>query len=157
AECAPDLPVATVDAALAHTSSQRPEVIVALGGGSVIDCAKAVALLVCHPGPVSDYYGENLVPGPVVPVIAVPTTAGTGSGVTPVAVLTDPDRTMKVGISSPRLTPVCAICDPDLLASCPATVAAHSGIDALAHAIESYTAIDRAADDWARTVTERVF
>ena len=84
----------------------------AVGGGSAIDLAKVTALLLAHGGPLSAYYGEHLVPGPVVPLIALPTTAGTGSEVTPVSVIGDPELGMKVGISSPYLIPRTAICDP---------------------------------------------
>ena len=84
--------------------------------------------------------GENQVPGPIVPIVAVPTTAGTGSEVTPVAVVSDPERELKVGISSPFLVPAVAIVDPEFTLGSPATVTAFSGIDALVHAVESYTA-----------------
>jgi alcohol dehydrogenase len=117
-----------------------PNVVIGLGGGSNLDLAKAVALLVKYPGPLSTYYGENKVPGPTAPVVAVPTTAGTGSEVSPVAVVADPERAMKVGIASRALIPKWAIVDPALTVSCPASVTAHSGMDALAHAIESFCA-----------------
>jgi alcohol dehydrogenase len=80
------------------------------------------------------------VPGPVVPLIALPTTAGTGSEATPVAVITDPATEMKIGIASPHLIPRHAICDPLLTIGAPPVVTAHAGIDALAHAVESYLA-----------------
>jgi alcohol dehydrogenase len=136
----PELPVGTLDAAAAVARDYGADVIVAIGGGSALDAAKLIALLSTHDGPLSRYYGENLVPGPVVPIVAVPTTAGTGSEVTPVAVVTDPDRELKVGISSPFLVPAVAIVDPEFTLGSPATVTAFSGIDALVHAVESYTA-----------------
>ncbi|MFG1603290.1 iron-containing alcohol dehydrogenase [Actinoplanes sp. NPDC049265] len=136
----PELPVGTLDAAGAMAREFAPDVIVAIGGGSALDAAKLIALLATHDGPLSRYYGENLVPGPVVPVVALPTTAGTGSEVTPVAVVSDPDRELKVGISSPFLVPAAAIVDPELTMGAPATVTAYSGIDALVHAAESFTA-----------------
>lgn len=120
--------------------SYSPNVILGLGGGSNMDLAKAVALLVKHPGPLSNYYGENKIPGPVAQVIAVPTTAGTGSEVSPVAVIADPERAMKIGIASRVLIPKWAVVDPALTVSCPASVTAHSGMDALAHAVESFCA-----------------
>jgi alcohol dehydrogenase len=120
--------------------SYSPNVILGLGGGSNMDLAKAVALLVKHPGPLSTYYGENKIPGPVAPVLAVPTTAGTGSEVSPVAVVADSERAMKIGIASRALIPKWAVVDPALTVSCPASVTAHSGMDALAHAIESFCA-----------------
>jgi alcohol dehydrogenase class IV len=136
----PELPVDTLDAAGAVARAHGADVIVAVGGGSALDAAKLIALLTTHDGPLSRYYGENLVPGPVTPVVAVPTTAGTGSEVTPVAVISDPERELKVGISSPFLVPAAAIVDPELTLDAPAPVTAYSGIDALVHAIESYTA-----------------
>ena len=136
----PELPVDTLDAAATAVRDFDAEVIVAVGGGSTLDAAKLIALLCAHRGPLSRYYGENLVPGPVVPIVALPTTAGTGSEVTPVAVVSDPDKALKVGISSPFLVPAAAIVDPELTLGAPAGVTAFSGIDALVHAVESYTA-----------------
>ena len=114
--------------------------IVAVGGGSVIDLAKMTALLLAHGGALEDYYPVQSVPGPVVPLIALPTTAGTGSEATPVSVITDPKTEMKVGVASPHLIPRHAICDPLLTVGAPPTVTAHSGIDALSHAVEAYMA-----------------
>lgn len=136
----PELPIATLDAAGDFAREFAPDVILALGGGSALDAAKLVALLVTHGGPLQRYYGENAVPGPTLPVVAVPTTAGTGSEVTPVAVVSDPDRELKVGISSPHLIPAAAVVDPEFSLGAPPSVTAFSGIDALAHAVESYTA-----------------
>jgi len=119
------------------------DVVVGFGGGSCLDLAKVLALLLAHGGRLGDYYGEGLVPGPTAPVVAVPTTAGTGSEVTPVAVVSDPTRTIKVGISSPHLIPAVAVCDPELTVSCPRTVTAAAGADALTHGIEAFTAVLR--------------
>lgn len=135
----PELPAPVVEAASIDARAFNPDVIVGYGGGSALDAAKLIAVLIAHPGPLSTYYGENAVPGPVVPIIAVPTTAGTGSEVTPVAVVSDPDHEIKVGVSSPHLIPRVAIVDPELTVGAPAGVTIHSGIDALVHAIESYT------------------
>ncbi|MFD2417028.1 iron-containing alcohol dehydrogenase [Amycolatopsis pigmentata] len=140
ADITPELPIASLDAAASFAREYGPEVILAVGGGSALDAAKAVSLLVTHEGPLSRYYGENLVPGPSLPIVAVPTTAGTGSEVTPVAVVSDPEREMKVGISSPYLIPAAAIVDPEFTLGAPRTVTAFSGIDALVHAVESFTA-----------------
>ncbi len=136
---APDLPLSAVEECLA-AADPGTDVVVGLGGGSCMDAAKLVALLLRHPGPLERYYGENAVPAPAVPVIAAPTTAGTGSEVTPVAVVGDPSRRLKVGVSSIHLIPAVAICDPELTLSCPPSVTAFSGIDALAHAVEAFTA-----------------
>jgi alcohol dehydrogenase class IV len=128
------------DAAVALGTATEPDAVVAVGGGSVIDLAKVTAVLLAHGGALSDYYAVQSVPGPIVPLIALPTTAGTGSEATPVAVITDPSTEMKVGVASPHLIPRHAICDPLLTVGAPPVVTAHSGIDALSHAIESYMA-----------------
>jgi alcohol dehydrogenase len=136
----PELPLSTLGAGATAAREHGAEVVLAIGGGSALDAAKLIALLAVHDGPLSRYYGENLVPGPSVPVVAVPTTAGTGSEVTPVAVVSDPDRELKVGVSSPFLVPAAAVVDPELTLGAPAAVTAFAGIDALVHAVESYTA-----------------
>ena len=136
----PEVDRQTIERAAAAAQVYAPDVVIGVGGGSNLDLSKAVALLVKYPGELSAYYGENNVPGPIAPVVAVPTTAGTGSEVSPVAVVADPERAMKVGIASRALIPRWAIVDPALTVSCPASVTAHSGMDALAHAIESFCA-----------------
>src|SRR3954452_10282505 len=140
ADAVVDVPRSAVDAAVALGTSIAPDVIVAVGGGSVIDLAKVTALLLAHGGPLENYYAVQSVPGPVVPLIALPTTAGTGSEATPVSVVTDPATEIKIGVASPHLIPRHAICDPLLTVGAPPVVTAHSGIDALSHAIEAYTA-----------------
>ena len=154
-EVQPDVPVHQVAECAERVAGAAPDVVVGMGGGSCIDLAKAVAVVLTHGGRPSDYYGELRVPGPVIPVVALPTTAGTGSEVTPVAVLTDPQRTSKVGISSPHLIPHTAVCDPELTHGCPPALTASAGADALAHAIESFTAVRRTPA--AGLATERVF
>ena len=136
----PEVDRETIERAAAVAQAYAPDVVIGLGGGSNLDLSKAVALLLKYPAPISAYYGENNVPGPITPVVAVPTTAGTGSEVSPVAVIADPERSIKVGIASRALIPKWAIVDPALTLSCPASVTAHSGMDALTHAIESYCA-----------------
>ncbi|MDN3017971.1 iron-containing alcohol dehydrogenase [Paenibacillus sp. BSR1-1] len=116
------------------------DVIIGLGGGSAIDLAKVTALLMAHGGNPRDYFGEFKVPGPVAPMIAIPTTAGTGSEVTSVAVVTDTENQLKVGISDNYLRPTVALLDPELTVGLPPYVTACTGIDALSHAIEAYTA-----------------
>lgn len=137
----PDVPRDTCVAAAEKARRFAPDMVIGIGGGSCIDHAKCLATLLTHGGAPEDYYGEFKVPGPVLPVIAVPTTAGTGSEVTPVAVLSDSEKIMKVGISSPHLIPNTAICDPELTLSCPPQLTAVAGADALTHAIEAFTAI----------------
>jgi len=138
-----DVPMEVIDEAVERGRAFRPDAIVAVGGGSSIDLAKVCALLLAHAGPLSRYYGEHRVPGPVLPLIALPTTAGTGSEVTPVSVVGDPELGMKVGVSSPHLIPRAAICDPLLTLEAPARVTAYAGIDALSHAIEAFMAVER--------------
>ena len=139
----PDVPVDTAVASAEAARGFDPDLVIGVGGGSCLDMAKCVAILLTHGGRPQDYYGEFMVPGPVMPLIAVPTTAGTGSEVTPVAVLSDRERQLKVGISSPHVIPTVSICDPELTATCPAGLTAIAGADALTHAIEAFTAIRR--------------
>ena len=120
----------------------QPDCIVGLGGGSNMDLAKIVAVLVTHGGSPEKYFSFGNVPGPVLPLVCVPTTAGTGSEVSHAAVLTDTANKMKVSTLSNFLRPSLAVVDPELTLTCPAKVTADSGIDALTHAIEAYTAID---------------
>ncbi|MCX5512797.1 alcohol dehydrogenase [Kaistia algarum] len=142
----PDVPRDTVAVCADEARGFGPDMVIGVGGGSCLDMAKCTALLLSHGGALQDYYGEFKVPGPVLPIIAVPTTAGTGSEVTPVAVISDPDRTLKVGISSPHLIATVAICDPELTMTCPRGLTAIAGADALTHAIEAFTASRRVAD-----------
>ncbi len=120
----------------------RPDILVGLGGGSNMDLAKLSATLLKHGGSPADFYGDEKIPGPIFPLICIPTTAGTGSEVSAAAVVTDTEKQIKVGILSNYLRPTVALVDPMLTISCPPKVSADSGIDALTHAIEAYTAID---------------
>lgn len=142
----PDVPRDTVGTCIEETKGFKPDMVIGIGGGSCLDFAKCTTLLLSHGGKLQDYYGEFKVPGPTLPLIAVPTTAGTGSEVTPVAVISDPDRTLKVGISSPYLIAAVAVCDPELTVTCPPGLTAIAGADALTHAIEAFTAMRRGED-----------
>ncbi len=122
----------------------QPDVLVGVGGGSNMDLAKLAATLLKHGGGPRDYVGDDKIPGPVFPLICVPTTAGTGSEVSAASVVTDTDNHIKVGILSNWLRPTVAVVDPLMTVSGPPKVTADSGIDALTHAIEAYTAIDNA-------------
>jgi len=144
-ETVAELPMDCILSACAEARRFEPDVVIGIGGGSCLDIAKLVGVALSHPGSMSDFYGEFRVPGPILPVVAVPTTAGTGSEVTPVAVLADPERATKVGISSPHIIPRVAICDPELTLSCPARLTAIAGADAMTHAIEAFTAVRRQA------------
>lgn len=138
-----ELPVECIAQAVQVGRASEADLVIGIGGGSCLDAAKVAALLLAHGGQASDYYGEFKVPGPVLPLISIPTTSGTGSEVTPVAVVTDPDRALKVGIASPHLISHTAICDPELTYSCPPGLTAVSGADALTHAIEAFTTMRR--------------
>jgi len=138
----PEPRIEAAQACIEFARAVGPDVIVGLGGGSNIDLAKTTATVLKWGGKPADYFGENKVPGPIMPLVAVSTTAGTGSAVSPVAILTDVERNLKIGISSNYLRPRVALYDPVLTVSCPPKVTAESGIDALTHAIEAYTCID---------------
>ncbi len=133
--------VETVDKLAAAYKAMDAQAIVAIGGGSPMDAAKAAAAVVTYGGDARTYEGGGKVPGPVVPLIAVPTTAGTGSEVTSFSVITDHQRNLKITLSSPYLLPSHALLDPELLATMPASVAAATGADALVHAVEAYVSL----------------
>ena len=136
----PEPACAIAEAAFALAKTVRPDVIVAVGGGSNMDVAKIVAALLTHGGTMRDYFGYGNVPGPVLPLVCLPTTAGTGSEVSHAAVLTDTENQMKVSTLSHYLRPALAVVDPQLTLTCPPRPTADSGIDALTHAIEAMTA-----------------
>ena len=138
----PSIRVAEVCAKLGRET--RPDAVVGLGGGSNMDLAKLTATLLAHPGSPRTYIGDDQIPGPILPVICVPTTAGSGSEVSGAAVVTDTENHLKVGILSNYLRSRAAIVDPLMTVSSPPRVTADSGIDALTHAIEAYTAVDNA-------------
>ncbi len=130
--------------AIAAGRDFRPDAVLGLGGGSNMDLAKITATVLTHGGTPSMYIGDGKIQGPIMPLLCLPTTAGTGSEVSAAAVLTDTENQMKVGILSNHLRPRVAVVDPLLTLSCPAKVTADSGIDALTHAIEAFTAVDNA-------------
>lgn len=138
----PEPPDTVVRQAVESARAFGPDAVLGLGGGSNMDIAKLTALLLTHGGELTDYAGDQRVPGPVLPVICVPTTAGTGSEVSPAAVFTDTVNQIKLSCLSPYLRPAIAVVDPMLTLGCPPKVTADSGIDALTHAIEAYTAVD---------------
>ncbi|VCY59977.1 Long-chain-alcohol dehydrogenase 1 [Pseudomonas aeruginosa] len=135
-----DPPEAVVEAALERARALDAELVVGFGGGSSMDVAKLVALL-AHPQArqgLGEVFGVGNARGPRLPLIQVPTTAGTGSEVTPIAIVTTGDTT-KMGVVSPYLLPDLALLDADLTLGLPPAVTAATGIDAMVHAIESYT------------------
>ncbi|WP_083748921.1 iron-containing alcohol dehydrogenase [Pelomonas sp. KK5] len=130
---------ADVDAGAALYAQQRCDGVIALGGGSVIDVAKLVALLGTNPGSVGDYAGvPNAAHRATAPLVVIPTTAGTGSEASPSAGLHPDATTPSVGINSPHLVPAVAILDPDFTLGLPLQLTAATGIDALSHCIEGY-------------------
>lgn len=133
----PSIQVATKAAEMAK--NVKANVLIALGGGSAIDTAKSAALLVTNGGYLKDYAGVNKVVKPILPLIAVPTTAGTGSEVTIFAVMSDPEKQEKFTISGALIAPAVAVLDPLLTLKLPPSVTAFTGMDALTHAIEAFT------------------
>ncbi len=115
----------------------QPDLVIGLGGGSVLDAAKAIALLINNPGNIEDYEGREKYHYPPIPILAIPTTCGTGSEVTWVAVITNTERRFKMSIKGKSLFPKWALVDPDLLITLPPSLIASTGLDALTHAIEA--------------------
>lgn len=133
-----DPPSHVIEAAAELCRKQGVDLVLSIGGGSALDTAKLVAYLARTPDRLDDIYGVGLAKGERLPLLLVPTTAGTGSEVTPIAIVTTP-TTEKKGVVSPRLIPDWAILDPELTLGLPAPVTAATGIDAMVHAIEAYT------------------
>ena len=134
----PDPPTATAESAAALARENDCGGIIALGGGSSIDAAKAAAVLLSAPESLKKYGYGVIVEEPLIPLAAIPTTAGTGSEATRVSVITDEEENVKMAIRGPHLAPALVILDPDLLATLPPKLAAETGADALTHAIEAY-------------------
>lgn len=130
-----------VQKGVAALKGAKANTVVAIGGGSVIDTGKAVAVMATNEGAIVDYKGANKVRKPKLPLVVVNTTAGTGSEVTRFAIITDPVTNVKLLIADPHLIPKVAIDDPLLTLTCPPAVTASTGVDALTHAIESYVSM----------------
>jgi alcohol dehydrogenase class IV len=125
--------------AVDELKSAGADLVVGIGGGSALDTAKAVGALATNPGPPLNYVGLHKVRNQPLPVVAIPTTAGTGSEVSLWSVFTDDDRKLKVAIGGVQMYPAMALCDPELTMALPAALTASTGMDALAHAVECYT------------------
>ena len=123
----------------------NPDVIVGLGGGSAMDCGKGINFLLTNGGRVQDYWGVNKATKPLLPFVAIPTTAGTGSDAQSAALITDPETHTKMACWDKKALPRLAILDPGLTATQPPKVAAATGIDAVAHAVESSACTKRNA------------
>jgi alcohol dehydrogenase len=138
----PDPRYEIVEDCLAKAREFKAQMLIGVGGGSPMDITKVTAVMFTNKPPVLQYVGIGLVPKPGLPTILVPTTAGTGSEVTPIAILSDEGDKLKKGIVSPHLFPALGILDPELTLGLPPSVTAATGMDALIHAIEAYTSIN---------------
>lgn len=136
-----DPSIATAHKAAEQAQGVEAEVLIAIGGGSSIDTAKSAALLMTNGGCLKEYAGVGKVKNAALPVIAVPTTAGTGSEVTIFAVMSDPEHDEKFTVSSPMIAPRVAVMDPELTVKLPPAITAFTGMDALTHAIEAYGSV----------------
>ena len=145
--------VATVEKATEKFKESGADFIVAFGGGSPMDVAKAVGVVAKYGGSITEYEGAHKVPGPIIPLIAIPTTAGTGSEVTAFSVITDHSRDYKLTVFSYELLPAYAILDAELITTAPASVAPACGIDAFIHAEEAY--ISTAASPFSDAMAEK--
>ena len=130
----------TVEKAAAAYKASGADFIVAFGGGSPMDVAKAVGVVAKYGGRIEEYEGAHKVPGKIVPLIAIPTTAGTGSEVTAFSVITDYSTGIKYPLADFEITPDVAVLDTDIPQTMPKTLTAHTGMDALTHAFEAYVA-----------------
>jgi alcohol dehydrogenase len=128
-----------VDLCLGVARDFGADLLVGLGGGSSMDLAKGAAAMLTNPGKLIDYYGSEKIPCPARPVIGIPTTSGTGSEATPNAIFTDHVEQLKKGVVSAYLMPKVAIIDGDVTLTVPPRVTSATGMDALTHAVESYT------------------
>ncbi len=138
----PDPDIACCEKCIDTAKAGRYDLIVGVGGGSSMDIASVTSLLCTNPGKIRDYFGVNLLKKQGIPTFLVTTTAGTGAEVTPNAILTDTAAKLKKGIVSPYILPRAAVVDPELTVSMPSRVTSFTGMDALTHAIESYTSMN---------------
>lgn len=150
----PDLPRKNVMEVTAAHGQGSIDVIVGIGGGSCMDLAKAVSVVLAHGGDVRDYFGEFAVPGPCVPIITIPTTGGTGAEVTSLSIIYDDEKQMKMAIADAHITPFIALIDPELTLTCPPGLTAATAADAVSHLIEAFTAKPKnpSADQIAREI-----
>lgn len=147
-----------VDAGLARYKAENCDFLIALGGGSPIDSMKAIASLVARGGSISDYMGKEInVEMP--PIVAIPTTAGTGSEATQFTIITDTKKDIKMLLKGKVLMPQLAIIDPQFTMTAPPKITAATGLDALCHAVEAYTSRKAQAmsDTFALSAVKRIF
>ena len=144
ADVAPNPTTRHVEAALAFAKAHAPiDVIVGLGGGSAMDCAKGVNFLLTNGGKMEDYWGSNRATRPMLPSIGIPTTAGTGSEAQSYALISQVETHIKMACGDSKAKFSTVILDPSLTATVPKSVAAATGIDAIAHAVESFVSTRR--------------
>ncbi|MCK2148145.1 iron-containing alcohol dehydrogenase [Marinobacter alexandrii] len=146
-----DPPVAVVEAALADARAANIDGVIGFGGGSSMDIAKLIALLIGGGEKLDDIYGVGMAKGQRLPLIQIPTTAGTGSEVTPISIITVGEAEKK-GVVAPQLLPDVALLDAELTLGLPAPVTAATGIDSMVHAIESYTSASANNNPVSRTL-----
>lgn len=144
-----------VDKGLLIARALKPELIVGLGGGSAMDCGKGINFLLTNGGRMQDYWGVDKASKPMLPFVAVPTTAGTGSDAQSFALITDPQTHQKMACGDAKALPRVAVLDPELTRTAPATVSAAAGIDAVAHAVE--TAASTKRTDISRRLSRRAW
>jgi alcohol dehydrogenase class IV len=137
-----DPDIACCEACINKAKSGTYDLIVGIGGGSPMDIAAITSVMCTNDGDVQDYFGVNLLKKPGIPTFLVATTSGTGAEVTPNAILTDTQAKLKKGIVSPFILPRAAVVDPMLTVSMPSRVTSFTGMDALTHAIESFTSMN---------------
>ncbi len=138
ADVTPDPTLQNVTDGLKQFADENCDLIVSIGGGSAIDCGKGISVKLTNDGEFADYMGVDKIPNAGIPSIAIPTTAGTGSEVSKVTVITDTERNIKMMLSSSCLLASVAIVDPLLSLTTPPHLTAAVGVDALTHAIEAY-------------------
>lgn len=155
----PDPSLQTANAAAAKAEESAADMIVGIGGGSSIDIAKVAAILVTNEGEIASFVGIDQISKPGLATIIIPTTAGTGSEVTPIAILSDHEEKLKKGLVSPYLFPTVALLDPDLTVGLPPHVTAATGMDALIHAVEAFTSknADSLTDVFARQAMKLIY
>ncbi|ADV88494.1 L-threonine dehydrogenase [Vibrio vulnificus] len=137
----PNPTIGNVNAGLALLKQNECDFVISLGGGSPHDCAKGIALVAANGGEIADYEGVDKSAKPMLPLIAINTTAGTASEMTRFCIITDEERHIKMAIVDKHTTPLISVNDPELMLAKPASLTAATGMDALTHAVEAYVSI----------------
>ncbi|MGR5212747.1 L-threonine dehydrogenase [Vibrio rotiferianus] len=137
----PNPTIGNVNAGLTLLSDNECDFVISLGGGSPHDCAKGIALVASNGGKIADYEGVDQSAKPMMPLIAINTTAGTASEMTRFCIITDEERHIKMAIVDKHTTPLISVNDPELMLAKPASLTAATGMDALTHAVEAYVSI----------------